>query len=161
MRAITVSRFEDLVIVPTENPTTHRCDGEWWMPLTMTHYNIYGSRVIVPCGFVTNFGSVPKCLRSFVDPMAESMLAYLLHDFLYSKDGPLCTKRDADRAMLDISLMCDQDRYEAYAAYLAVKLFGYRKFRAHDCIVRDVPPEILHRIYADNTYHHNATTLQR
>jgi len=43
--------------------------------------------VVVPKGFVTNFGSIPRLVRTFFDPV--KYLWYVLHDYLYSKEGKI------------------------------------------------------------------------
>ena len=75
----------------------------------LIHYENSGYFVRVPKGFQTNFGSIPRLLRVFFNP--TKYLAYVLHDFLYGKDGAIIhdnyieevrvdyTRKDADNIM--------------------------------------------------------------
>lgn len=47
-------------------------------------YDKKDTYIIVPSGFKTNFGSIPRIIQAFFSP--TKFLAYVLHDFLYSND---------------------------------------------------------------------------
>lgn len=39
--------------------------------------------IVVPKGFVTDFGSIPKAFQLFVNPQGKSKTGFVLHDFMY------------------------------------------------------------------------------
>lgn len=40
-------------------------------------------KIVIPAGFVTDGGSVPRILWPIVDPWGKASKAYILHDWLY------------------------------------------------------------------------------
>lgn len=87
---------------------------------------------IIPKGFTTDFGSVPKKFRNIISNVSKFNVAWLLHDYMYSK---LCTinisKSDADillRRNLEYLGMSYVDRW---LVYYSVKYFGKKHFRTN------------------------------
>ena len=57
-------------------------------PINITLYTDYGViRLFVKPGFVFDFASIPKPFRTFIDPIGEFAIAYLIHDFGYVYHG--------------------------------------------------------------------------
>lgn len=87
--------------------------------------------VLVPCGFRTDFASVPKILWSIFPPTGYYQRAALLHDYLYAYGYKSCLPR----AEADASFMRQMKRdgvgaRTRYTLWLAVRLFGRRFFKA-------------------------------
>ncbi|HMS91383.1 MAG TPA: DUF1353 domain-containing protein [Candidatus Absconditabacterales bacterium] len=90
--------------------------------------------VIIPKGFVTNFGSMPRFARPFFNPV--KYLGYCLHDYLFSKEGKIIyvvgktacevkyTRKEAD-LILRASLKVEgAGFFERNMIYYAVRIFG-------------------------------------
>ena len=101
----------------------------------LIHYENSGYFVRVPKGFQTNFGSIPRLLRVFFNP--TKYLAYVLHDFLYGKDGAIIhdnyieevrvdyTRKDADNIMREAIKVEKSWIIERNSIYLGVRLFWF------------------------------------
>jgi hypothetical protein len=79
--------------------------------------------ITVPEGFITNFASIPKALRWYIDttdPIIRS--ASVIHDFLYvNKIG---TRAWADRILREAMLASGATQIKAQLAYLGVRIGG-------------------------------------
>jgi len=107
--------------------------------------------VIIPKWFATNLGSIPHILRSFID---YTRLSYILHDFLYSRNGKIIvydinkikwwyallsiwwprdylipTRRQADKILRDALITEWMSKYKAIIVYIWVRLFGFLYFK--------------------------------
>ena len=85
--------------------------------------------IIAPCGFETDFASIPKRLRGWIDN-DESWLVRpaVLHDWLYS-EGRLPRAR-CDRILYRAALAEGAPRLAAWTVWAAVRLFGSTYYRS-------------------------------
>ena len=85
--------------------------------------------IIVPCGFTTDFASIPRPFWSFINPAGRIKPAALVHDFLYSKQGILTdrtlTRIECDNEFLKIMKVIGMGWFKRQAAYQSVKWFGW------------------------------------
>ncbi len=139
-------------VVPTINPITKEYDGEWWITLTKVVYDIDGVYIAIPAGFITNFGSVPKWARGFVDKADQSIHGYLLHDWIYYKTDTQYTRKQADKLLFKVARDCDQSWWEARLAYIAVRVGGGAFFKKHRPNMTTVSRELIDQICYDNGY---------
>lgn len=86
-------------------------------------------RIIVPVGFETDFGSIPKMFHWLVKPVGKSERGYVVHDWLSVADMKDDRKK-ADIIMREALIYCGVAKWEAWLAYSAVRLFNplYEKF---------------------------------
>jgi len=124
----------------------------WWTNLTTIHFEINGVKHSIRPGFVTNLGSVPKLVRHIVDPSDESMLAFIIHDYLYSKSVTGISRKDADKALYKIALICEQDRLEAGLTWLGVRVGGWIPFKKFNSKYIAIKPELLQKVCEDNMF---------
>lgn len=81
-----------------------------------------GDLMIVPKGFVTDLGSVPSKMRSFVDNDDESILGFIGHDILFYSDAPYkCSHHEANKFLYEIIRDSGQGWYTAQKTYWAVE----------------------------------------
>lgn len=81
----------------------------------------------IPRGFITDFASVPRVLWWLFPPMGRYGKAALVHDYLYyTKD---VSRVEADRIFLHAMLMMGVARWKAHLMYIAVRLFGWTRWR--------------------------------
>lgn len=81
---------------------------------------------VLPRGFGTDGASIPRALwRVCGTPLdVPRLYAALVHDWLYSGDGPRGTRAEADAAYRDIQIALGVSRVKAYAEWAALRLFG-------------------------------------
>ena len=91
-------------------------------PYIYTDENI---KVAAPCGFITDFISVP--LGIFIKPDENGMLgAGIIHDYLYSRQSSYpYTRKDADIIFYTIGMIKTSHVWKVRLAYVAVRLFGW------------------------------------
>ena len=79
--------------------------------------------VVVPCGFETDFASIPKRLRGWIDN-DEAWLARpaVLHDWLYSQAS--LPRARCDAILRRACLAEGAPQWAAWVVWTAVRLFG-------------------------------------
>jgi hypothetical protein len=94
-----------------------------------------GTVIIVPAGFETDLCSVPPFLTVFMSRNPKTVLAYILHDYLYVNDirreemGDEANKKWADEEMLHQALLiCPKMKFDSKLRYWAVKKFGHKVY---------------------------------
>ena len=69
-----------------KNGLLQKINNKWWIIqeefIWYVDFEDKIESVIVPKGFITNFWSIPKFMRWFID---YTSLSYILHDYLYSE----------------------------------------------------------------------------
>lgn len=93
----------------------------WGEHVTLAKIDLAG--VHIPAGMWTDFGSSPWFARWAVPNMGRGLAAYLGHDYLY-KTQP-CTRRYADRLMLEIMRWYGVPWWRRLLAYAGVRLGGW------------------------------------
>lgn len=108
------------------NPYTvnGKWDGVNWILLTMVEAIINGKKYTIMPGFVTDWGSVPRIARVTVDRMGKALIAFLFHDFFYTRDSPL-SRYESDQILYIISRMYEVSLYESNKVYYSVRAFGW------------------------------------
>lgn len=93
------------------------------------------TRILVPINFETDFATIPKVIRFFIDNDSGVIRdAAVVHDYLYATQStnfyPLIDKDDADLILMDGMKDLGASFITRYTVYYAVRLFGclfYRK----------------------------------
>lgn len=111
----------------------------YWLLAEAWYTQTLGSTVYVPEGFRFDLASIPRFLWPLVGPMELSIEAPLLHDYLYRHKGKLpqdsvipfrsFTRAQADRAFRDLMGEEMVGGTRRWAAYWAVRLFGWLSWR--------------------------------
>lgn len=92
--------------------------------------------VEIPKGFLTDFGSIPFFMRIFMNP--TKYLAYILHDFLYSRKWKIKTynwwfcfylRKGADDILIEAMNVEWAWFLEKLVVYVWVRLFGFLYFK--------------------------------
>ena len=79
--------------------------------------------IIVPKDFCTDFWSIPQFLWWFYNP--TKYLAYILHDFLYSKKYIWkIDRKESDKILLEALKVEWMNFIKRWLVYLAVRWFG-------------------------------------
>jgi hypothetical protein len=98
-------------------------DNRWTLisPL-FYHSDMTKSVITVPCGFVTDFASVPRVPFIF-DMLGDiAQAAAALHDWLYASGT--FPRKQADRIFREAVLVSGVPVWKAWLMYAAVRLFG-------------------------------------
>jgi hypothetical protein len=93
-------------------------------------YFAHGISVIkIPKEFEFNLASVPRFLWVIIPPFSLSILAPLVHDYIYRTRGEVentkYTRRDTDKLFKDLMKSEGVSRFQTSIAYLAVRAFGW------------------------------------
>jgi hypothetical protein len=112
---------------------------EWQLEAAYT-YRDGETAVTVPAGFRFDLSSVPRVFWSLIAPFELSIIAPLVHDFLYRHGGDppagsiqpprTYTRSEADRLFLTIMRLEGVPRWRRVVAYLAVRVFGRSSWRS-------------------------------
>lgn len=92
-------------------------------PITVTLSN--GKIINIEKGFTYDMSTVPKWLWSFVRPCNDALLAYLIHDKLYSIQDPSMTRKQVDQEMLYWSNIINDNKFDNKLRYYIVRLLGW------------------------------------
>lgn len=94
----------------------------------------YTTRITVPAGFCCDLSSIPRALWWLIGPHELSIVAPLLHDWLYRHGGsppvgctwPIrsFTRSEADRLFFDAMREEGVTAWRRHVAYRAVRMFG-------------------------------------
>lgn len=96
--------------------------GLWYFEYPFPFNSVFGAGHI-PAGFETDFGSVPKWLRSFVDDDdPRALCPFVRHDKRYS-DG-IGERAVWDKELYEGCVTCGMSRLKAWLIYRAVRLGG-------------------------------------
>jgi hypothetical protein len=85
--------------------------------------------ILVPKGTVTDGASIPRAFWSILSPFGEYFAAALPHDYLYSPDNKVFTRKQADDILLEGMVVLGVNRAKRFAIYRAVRWFGWRSYR--------------------------------
>jgi len=84
----------------------------------------------VPEGFSWDGASVPKPAQMIMPRWGENSGAFLIHDYLYSVDGPGCVSRkQADKILYKDLRSNGVGRIRSWLVYKTVDVFGWKFFR--------------------------------
>jgi hypothetical protein len=84
--------------------------------------------VVIPAGFLTDLASVPRWATPLIDRTAWPWVAAgIVHDFRYVAHET--DRAAADAEMSDIARQLGASRRAAFAAWVAVRLFGRRAWQ--------------------------------
>lgn len=156
-----ITPLKCVVIIPYL--VNNKWDGEKW--INVTHQEVMlpdGRIIIIPAGFVTNFGSIPSAVRSFLDRMGLSLRWFLLHDLGYSilegfMDGTYDQFEDIsqtawDDILLEGSQMDGEGWLDARAINLGLDLGGWTCFKDSAPVIEKVSESVLSYIAQSNGY---------
>ncbi len=89
------------------------------------HIGEYPSKDIikVPCGFVTNFASVPRIFWPIISPIDKHGKAAVVHDYLYYSG--MFPKKKADLIFKEALGVLNVKPWKVSSMYRAVSLFGW------------------------------------
>lgn len=91
-------------------------------------------RVIVPRGFVTNFGTIPRFFYRLIRPV-ELRSASVVHDYLLNElpeyqeknHNVICSRWLADAVLYDLLIQNKFGRIKSIVVWTAVRLYGVLK----------------------------------
>jgi hypothetical protein len=92
-----------------------------------------GDKIIVPKGFKTNFASVPRLAKFYIDDDDWQIRApSCIHDFLYSAESAELgfTRKQADEVLLEAMMGLGMRKTKALLIYFVLRLFGGPNYEA-------------------------------
>lgn len=83
--------------------------------------------VLIPAGYETDGGSIPRFAWTIDSPFTDGMLAYLVHDYRYTNiDDKTFTRRQADWELYCNLEKCGLNWVRRTLIYFAVSSFGWK-----------------------------------
>lgn len=119
-------------------------DGAWVLHEDYSYYDAPRDCLLnIPAGFRFDLASVPRALWWLIAPFELSIVAPLLHDWLYRHGGVVpgrsYTRAEADALFRDVMREEGVPGWRWRAAYLAVRVAGRGSWRAPP--VNPIPQE--------------------
>ena len=111
--------------------------GRWRLEVAYTYHDD-GTAITVPAGFEFDLSSVPRLFWSLIAPFELSIVAPLVHDFLYRHGGKppagidpprSYSRAEADRMFLEIMEAESVPTWRRVLAYAATRVFGGSAWR--------------------------------
>ncbi len=92
-------------------------------------FNTAGEVFVVPKGFLTDFGSIPRPLKPFFDPIGKEVPCYVLHDYLcdLSNQGKF-SRSKADKILLESLREIGTSVYRQLMIYAGCRAFSLFRF---------------------------------
>lgn len=148
-RKIVISRFYE----------NSKWDGERWILLTTVVIRLEDGRLLfIPAGFVTNFGSIPRFMRFMLDRMGKSIVAFVVHDWLYSilldSWWPFndLSRSDCDHILYQLSIQDGESWTDAQLINKGLKLGGWACFKKSDPIMQQPKESVISYMAECNGY---------
>ena len=105
------------------------------------HYELNGTKYVIPKGFSFDGASVPKFFATFLSPVGVLLLGGLIHDYAYKyaalkpalqKSSLLVVdQKQADKIFRDINIEINGFYFLNYLAYWALRLGGWFAWNKH------------------------------
>lgn len=86
-------------------------------------------KIIIPAGFVSDGGSVPRLFWNIVDPWGPASKAYWLHDFLYKTQER--SRLVSDAILMEAMEVLSVNWFKRKLIYRGVRLFGWIAWNIH------------------------------
>jgi hypothetical protein len=86
-------------------------------------FPIHNDFLIIPKGFVTDFGSVPKVLQLFVNPQGKAKAAFVLHDYLYRVQ--VTTQLMSDSFLNEGMIVLGVNWFQRFMVYRGLRIGGW------------------------------------
>ena len=109
---------------------TERLGNRLWVLSKAFSVCIAGKILTVPKGFVTDGASCPRCLWWLCSPIAGPFgEAAVVHDFLYSIEGPDVLREIADELLYWFGVYRGASCFRAWLVKKGVNFFGSSSFK--------------------------------
>ncbi len=96
----------------------------------LTYYSdIAGEYIIVPSGFHTDLGSIPRMLQGIFPKDGKAMFGYIVHDWLY-KTG-MYTRSISDDILEEAMRVLDVSWYTRKAVHNGLRVGGWVAWNGH------------------------------
>ena len=98
---------------------------------SLTYLPTKGNFIVVPARFLTDFASIPKFIRGWIDQDSGQIRdAAVVHDYLYSLGGSTgYSRKRSDAIFKEAMLSLGMNRFKAWSAWSAVRMFGGSSYK--------------------------------
>ena len=86
-------------------------------------------KIVVPAGFVTDGGSVPRPLWGIVSPWGKASKPYILHDWMYHRQDR--TRLVCDAILLEAMEVVGVNWFQRWMIHRGVRMGGWLAWNAH------------------------------
>jgi hypothetical protein len=129
-------------------------DGEHWILLSHLQVRMEDNSILtIPAGFKTNFGSIPRPVRSFLNRMGKSLRAFVVHDWLYSSNcGVKLSQRQCDEVLYNLGREDGESWCDAQAINKGLLFGGWTCYHKSNVKVEPVAESVIKFIANSNHY---------
>jgi hypothetical protein len=99
----------------------------------LSYITSLGDKIIIPKHFKTNFASVPRLAKFYIDDDDWQIRApSVVHDYLYSAESAELgfTRKQADEVLLEAMMGLGMRKTKALLIYFVLRLFGGPNYEA-------------------------------
>lgn len=148
MKVELITHPKDVPLLPCDNPHNDNFDGRWYITLVPIHVLINDELLVVPTGFTTDLGTIPKIFRNIVDAKDQSTMAFIVHDFLGRRGTFEMTRKSSDKVLCSIARRSDQSKFQATLAYLGTRIGGFvmNYYKKHGAVYKEIPEHVKYNI---------------
>lgn len=102
-------------------------DGiHWSLYDSLIYWDDVKGKIVVPTGFSTDGGSIPKLFQNIFNPYGIGFRAFVVHDYLYYSQ--IFTKLESDECLKRALAACGEN---IFTQFTAVLLGGQEEWDAH------------------------------
>ena len=95
----------------------------------LIYKNGVGDYIAVPVGFKTDYASIPKILRSYIDQDSGRIRdAAVLHDYLYTTC--ILSREASDHYFHEAMIGLGMPKFKAWIAWKSVRMFGKSSYKS-------------------------------
>lgn len=111
--------------------------GRQWKLLEEFVYDVGelggGDSIIVPAGFITDMGSVPRIFWNIIDPWGRPAKAFLIHDYLYSTHQR--SRLVSDAILLEAMEVLGVHPFKRWLIYRGVRMGGWVAWKKNNGLI--------------------------
>ena len=99
----------------------HGGEDKFELDQNLIYHSMDGATYVVPAGFVSDLGSIPRILWNII-PRDFMPSSFLLHDYLCEADW--ISRRDGDKLLLEALKLSGAPDWKALLIYWAVRVYA-------------------------------------
>ncbi|MBL0320312.1 MAG: DUF1353 domain-containing protein [Alphaproteobacteria bacterium] len=117
---------EKLIVSPEKDGIMWRLEREFTYDVGELGGN---EKIVVPEGFLTDFGSIPKIFWNIVSPIGKATAAFVLHDYLYMTQER--SRLVSDAILLEALEILGVNWLQRFLIYNGVRVGGWLPWNNH------------------------------
>ena len=99
---------------------------DWYELVDDCQINILGYQLIIPCGYKTDFASVPQFFWSIIPPHCKAAMPSIVHDYLC--EFGILQRKDCDAIFFELLKIAEVSFWQRNIMYAYVRAFGWVRY---------------------------------